>query len=58
MAPFLADYRSSGGAGTVILDDCNFHESVRLDSFEMDRTLSLVSKNLKHHRTPYISFSV
>ncbi|XP_027330738.1 AP-4 complex subunit mu-like isoform X1 [Abrus precatorius] len=34
--------RSSAGSGTVILDDCNFHESVRLDSFEMDRTLSLV----------------
>ncbi|WCJ24730.1 AP-4 complex subunit mu [Euphorbia peplus] len=36
------DYRSSGGSGSVILDDCNFHESVRLDSFEADRTLSLV----------------
>ncbi|XP_022768439.1 AP-4 complex subunit mu-like [Durio zibethinus] len=36
------DYRSSSGAGVVILDDCNFHESVRLDSFDMDRTLALV----------------
>ncbi|GMY06975.1 AP-4 complex subunit mu isoform X1 [Fagus crenata] len=36
------DYRSSSGSGAVILDDCNFHESVRLDSFEMDKTLSLV----------------
>ncbi|KAE8719562.1 AP-4 complex subunit mu [Hibiscus syriacus] len=36
------DYRSSYGAGGVILDDCNFHESVRLDSFDMDRTLDLV----------------
>ena len=27
----------------MILDDCNFHESVRLDSFDSDRTLSLVS---------------
>ncbi|GKV33583.1 hypothetical protein SLEP1_g42072 [Rubroshorea leprosula] len=36
------DYRSSSGSGAVILDDCNFHESVRLDSFDMDRTLSLV----------------
>ncbi|KAF5740156.1 AP-4 complex subunit mu [Tripterygium wilfordii] len=36
------DYRSSSGSGIVILDDCNFHESVHLDSFEMDRTLSLV----------------
>ncbi|KAK7301111.1 hypothetical protein RJT34_11972 [Clitoria ternatea] len=35
-------YRSSAGSGTVILDDCNFHESVRLDSFDMDRTLSLI----------------
>ncbi|XP_019056639.1 PREDICTED: AP-4 complex subunit mu isoform X2 [Tarenaya hassleriana] len=38
----IYDYRSSSGAGAVILDDCNFHESVRLDSFDMDRTLSLV----------------
>ncbi|CAI0467832.1 unnamed protein product [Linum tenue] len=36
------DYRSSSGSGSVILDDCNFHESVRLDSFDIDRTLSLV----------------
>ncbi|XP_030935612.1 AP-4 complex subunit mu isoform X2 [Quercus lobata] len=36
------DYRSSSGTGAVILDDCNFHESVHLDSFEMDKTLSLV----------------
>ncbi|KAG2391734.1 AP-4 complex subunit mu Adaptor protein [Vigna angularis] len=35
-------YRSSSGSGTVVLDDCNFHESVRLDSFDIDRTLSLV----------------
>ncbi|XP_062099518.1 AP-4 complex subunit mu isoform X1 [Humulus lupulus] len=36
------DYRSSIGSGVVILDDCNFHESVRLDSFEAEKTLSLV----------------
>lgn len=36
------DYRSSLGSGAVILDDCNFHESVRLDSFEADKTLTLV----------------
>ncbi|PON63481.1 Clathrin adaptor, mu subunit [Parasponia andersonii] len=36
------DYRSSIGSGVVILDDCNFHESVRLDSFEADKTLALV----------------
>ncbi|KAK4747504.1 hypothetical protein SAY87_014090 [Trapa incisa] len=38
----IYDYRSSTGSGAVILDDCNFHESVRLDSFDVDRTLSLV----------------
>jgi AP-4 complex subunit mu-1 len=26
----------------VLLDDCNFHESVRLDDFELDRTLTLI----------------
>ncbi|GMH22431.1 hypothetical protein Nepgr_024274 [Nepenthes gracilis] len=36
------DYISSAGSGTVVLDDCNFHESVHLDSFDMDRTLTLV----------------
>ncbi|KAK3423475.1 hypothetical protein EUGRSUZ_F00417 [Eucalyptus grandis] len=36
------NYRSSAGSGAVVLDDCNFHESVRLDSFDMDRTLTLV----------------
>ncbi|CAL0307804.1 unnamed protein product [Lupinus luteus] len=35
-------HRSSSGLGPVILDDCNFHESVCLDSFEMDKTLSLI----------------
>ncbi|XP_065847096.1 AP-4 complex subunit mu-like [Euphorbia lathyris] len=39
------DYRRSSGAGTVILDDCNFHESVHLDSFDDDRTLSLVASD-------------
>ncbi|XP_020586823.1 AP-4 complex subunit mu-like isoform X2 [Phalaenopsis equestris] len=38
----MYDYRSSSGGGTVILDDCNFHESVHLDNFDLDRTLSLV----------------
>lgn len=41
----LTDYRSSFGSGAVILDDCNFHESVRLDNFEVDKTLTLVSEN-------------
>eukprot|EP00252_Welwitschia_mirabilis_P006017 TRINITY_DN1667_c0_g1_i1.p1 TRINITY_DN1667_c0_g1~~TRINITY_DN1667_c0_g1_i1.p1 ORF type:complete len:452 (+),score=101.26 TRINITY_DN1667_c0_g1_i1:151-1506(+) len=36
------DYSSSTGAGLVVLDDCNFHESVRLDSFDIDKTLTLV----------------
>ncbi|XP_058747780.1 AP-4 complex subunit mu-like isoform X1 [Vicia villosa] len=37
----VSGYRSSSG-GAVILDDCNFHESVRLDSFDTNRTLSLI----------------
>eukprot|EP01018_Ginkgo_biloba_P029588 Gb_38425 [translate_table: standard] len=36
------DYSGSAGSGIVLLDDCNFHESVRLDSFDLDRTLTLV----------------
>ncbi|XP_042019816.1 AP-4 complex subunit mu-like [Salvia splendens] len=35
-------YSGSSGTGAVILDDCNFHESVHMDSFDIDRTLSLV----------------
>ncbi|KAL9255227.1 AP-4 complex subunit mu-like protein [Drosera capensis] len=38
----IYDYSSSAGSGAVILDDCNFHESVNLDSFDLDRTLTLV----------------
>ncbi|KAK6938864.1 Mu homology domain [Dillenia turbinata] len=38
----LYDYSSSAGSGAVVLDDCNFHESVHLDSFDIDRTLTLV----------------
>ncbi|XP_047327263.1 AP-4 complex subunit mu-like [Impatiens glandulifera] len=38
----IYDYSGSSGSGAVILDDCNFHESVHLESFEVDRTLSLV----------------
>ncbi|CAL5189496.1 unnamed protein product [Lathyrus oleraceus] len=37
----VSGYRSSSG-GAVILDDCNFHESVRLDNFDTNRTLSLI----------------
>ncbi|XP_015576813.1 AP-4 complex subunit mu [Ricinus communis] len=36
-------YTSSSGAGAVILDNCNFHESVHLDSFDNDRTLTLIA---------------
>ncbi|KAL3340189.1 hypothetical protein AABB24_028690 [Solanum stoloniferum] len=36
------DYGGSAGSGAVVLDDCNFHESVQLDSFDVDRTLTLV----------------
>ena len=28
------------GGGAVVLDDCNFHECVKLDDFEADRTLT------------------
>ncbi len=41
--PCVTDYGGSSGSGSVILDDCNFHESVHLDSFDIDRTLTLVS---------------
>mmetsp|Transcript_11250 Transcript_11250/g.21281 ORF Transcript_11250/g.21281 Transcript_11250/m.21281 type:complete len:448 (-) Transcript_11250:450-1793(-) len=36
---YMADY-SNAGAG-ALLDDCNFHSAVRLDDFDVDRTLSL-----------------
>ncbi|KAJ9166049.1 hypothetical protein P3X46_020850 [Hevea brasiliensis] len=39
----IHDYGSSSGAGTLILDNCNFHESVHLDSFDIDRTLAMVA---------------
>ncbi|TFJ87250.1 hypothetical protein NSK_001582 [Nannochloropsis salina CCMP1776] len=32
--------KGGGGYGAVVLDDCNFHECVRLDEFESSRTLS------------------
>ncbi|KAL7085489.1 hypothetical protein ACP275_14G283400 [Erythranthe tilingii] len=40
--PNYGGYSGSSGAGAVILDDCNFHESVHMDNFEVDKTLSLV----------------
>lgn len=36
------DYSVGSGVGLVVLDDCNFHESVRLDDFETERALTLV----------------
>lgn len=44
ISPFSGTDYGGSGAGAVILDDCNFHESVHLDSFDMDRTLTLVSR--------------
>ncbi|EYU36469.1 hypothetical protein ABFS83_14G269800 [Erythranthe nasuta] len=40
--PNYGGYSGSSGSGAVILDDCNFHESVHMDNFEVDKTLSLV----------------
>ncbi|KAL7127713.1 hypothetical protein ABFS83_14G269700 [Erythranthe nasuta] len=39
------DYSGSSRMRPVILDDCNFHESVRMDRFDVDRILSLVPPN-------------
>ena len=38
------DYSHGGGTSqdAVMLDDCNFHESVSLDRFDTERTLELV----------------
>ena len=38
------DYTYGGGTSqdAVMLDDCNFHESVSLDRFDTERTLELV----------------
>ena len=33
---------SSSSSDVVMLDDCNFHESVSLDRFETERALTLV----------------
>ena len=35
----------SGPGDVVMLDDCNFHESVVLDRFDAERTLELVPPN-------------
>ena len=48
------------GAGDVVmLDDCNFHESVSLDRFETERTLELVPPDgefaLMNYRSTYAS---
>ena len=44
--------------GAVVLDDCNFHESARLDTFDQDRTLSIVAPEgevsaASHTLSPY-----
>ncbi len=31
------------GLGGVVLDDCNFHESAEMESFEKDRSLSIIA---------------
>ena len=31
------------GYGTVVLDDCNFHESTIMEQFEKDRSLSIMA---------------
>lgn len=51
----VTDYSSSSGGGTVILDDCNFHESVHLDNFDTDRTLVLVSKTKEKEDKLFVS---
>ncbi len=33
----------SSGLGGVTLDDCNFHESAEMESFEKDRSLSIIA---------------
>ena len=34
--------KGGGAEGSVVLDDCNFHECVRLDEFETSRTLRFI----------------
>ena len=31
------------GLGNVILDDCNFHESTQLESFDQERIISIIA---------------
>ena len=31
------------GYGTVVLDDCNFHESANMEQFEKERSLSIMA---------------
>ena len=40
LSPYGGDY-SFSGAGAVLLDDCNFHESADLKDFDTDRTIIL-----------------
>ena len=59
--------KNTGVIGSVVLDDCNFHERVHLDEFESARTLHFPSRwriccvELPHHgrfpaALPYLSY--
>ncbi|GFR48289.1 hypothetical protein Agub_g10061, partial [Astrephomene gubernaculifera] len=55
-APYGVSDSSSNGH-MVVLDDCNFHEVANLDSFDVDRTISLVPPDgefaLMNYRTSH-----
>ena len=36
------DQRGAGGGDAVELDDCQFHQCVRLNEFDSDRTISFI----------------
>lgn len=46
--PAAPEYGAGVGVGIVLLDDCNFHESVRLDDFESERALTLVPRHVAY----------
>ncbi|GLC41360.1 hypothetical protein PLESTB_001020500 [Pleodorina starrii] len=51
------DARAAERGAMVVLDDCNFHEVANLDSFDVDRTISLVPPDgefaLMNYRTSH-----
>ncbi|MEW5310417.1 MAG: hypothetical protein WDW38_002216 [Sanguina aurantia] len=56
--PGHSDAGAAGAGGhSVILDDCNFHECANLESFDIDRTISLVPPDgefaLMNYRTSH-----